>query len=136
MMENIYIRGFIGGVVSIFTYLMGAADALLLALLAMMGIDFVTGVIKAIYLRELSSQKMFIGAARKIGMFFIVAVGNVIDSVLELGGVLRAVTISYFIANEALSMLENWALMGLPVPKRLQDVLKSLRDRGASDKKP
>lgn len=133
MMENIYIRGFLGGVVGIFTYLMGGADAILLALFAMMGIDFVTGIIKAIYLRELSSQKMFIGAARKVGMFFIVAVGNLVDSIMELGGVLRTLTISYFIANEALSMLENWALMGLPVPKRLQDILKSLRDRG--DKK-
>ncbi|MCL2575123.1 MAG: phage holin family protein [Defluviitaleaceae bacterium] len=130
MFENIYIRGFIGGVISLFTYLIGGTDALLLALFAMMGIDFVTGIIKAGVMRDISSYKMFVGAARKIGMFFIVAVGNLVDSVLELGGVLRTITISYFIANEALSMLENWSLMGLPVPKRLQDILKALKDRG------
>jgi len=134
MLENIYLRGFLAGLVSIFTYLIGGTDALLLALFAMMGIDFATGIIKAIYLKELSSQRMFMGAARKVGMFFIVAVGNLTDSLLELGGVLRTLTISYFIANEALSMLENWSLMGLPIPKRLQEILKTIRDREGKSK--
>ncbi|MDR2166712.1 MAG: phage holin family protein [Clostridiales bacterium] len=132
MLENIYIRGIIGGAISLAAYLFGALDALLLALMAMMGIDFVTGIIKAAVLKEVTSQKMFLGGARKIGIFFIVAVSNLVDNILELGGVLRTVTIAYFMANEAISLLENWSLMGLPIPKKLKDVLIQLRDRGKS----
>ena len=130
MMENVYTRGIIAGLVSVLGYLFGGLDAILMALIAMMGIDFVTGLIKAATLKEVTSQKMFTGGARKIGMLLIVAVANLIDGVLELGGVLRTITIAYFIANEGISMLENWSLMGLPIPNRLKDVLLQLRDRG------
>ena len=127
-MENIYIKTIAGAAISLAGYLFGVADALLLALLAMIGIDFITGLIKAVLHKELSSQRMFLGGARKLGMMLIVAVANVIDNVLEMGGVLRAVTISYFIANEGISLLENWSLMGLPVPKKLRSVLGALRE--------
>ena len=134
MLENIYIRGLFGAVISLSAYLFGGADALLLALIAMMGIDFVTGIIKAIALKDLTSQKMFIGGARKIGMMLIVAVANLVDGILELNGVLRSVTIAYFIANEGISMLENWAMLGLPIPGRLRDVLKQLQDKSSKPK--
>jgi len=128
MLENIYIRAIVGAAISLSGYLFGVVDAMLLALLAMMGIDFVTGVIKAVAQKQLSSQRMFIGGTRKLGMMLIVAVANVIDNVLAMGGVLRGVTISYFIANEGISLLENWSAMGLPVPKKLRSVLGALRD--------
>jgi len=131
MFENIYIRSIGAGFISVFSYLFGGADGLILALVAMMGIDFVTGIIKAFVLCEIESQKMFAGGVRKIGMMLIVAVSNLIDGILELGGVLRAVTISYFIANEGISVLENWSLMGLPVPKKLRDILSHLKDKGS-----
>jgi toxin secretion/phage lysis holin len=133
MLENIYIKGIIGGIIGVLVYLFGGADALLVALMAMMGIDFVTGIIKAAVLKEITSQKMFLGGARKIGIFFIVAVANIIDGVLELGGVLRSVTIIYFIANEGVSLIENWSAMGLPIPRKLKEILLQLRDRNGKN---
>ena len=130
MLDNIYIRAIAGAAISLASYLFGVPDALLLALVAMIGIDFVTGIIKAVAQRRLSSQRMFLGGARKLGMMLIVAVANVIDNVLEMGGVLRAVTISYFIANEGISLLENWSELGLPVPKKLSRVLGMMREDG------
>ncbi|MCL2619869.1 MAG: phage holin family protein [Defluviitaleaceae bacterium] len=128
-MGGILIKGLVGVIISVTTYLFGAADNLLLALIAMVGIDFVTGIIKAVVLKELNSKKMFAGGAQKVGVFFVVAVANLIDGVLELGGVLRTVTISYFIANEGMSLLENWALMGLPIPDRLRTILAQLQGK-------
>ncbi|MCL2397512.1 MAG: phage holin family protein [Defluviitaleaceae bacterium] len=126
-MENIYIRGIAGAVIGLASYFFGALDALLTALLAMMAIDFATGIIKAVVFKELDSRKMSLGGARKVGIMLVVAVSNVIDGILELGGLLRTVTISYFIANEGISLLENWSLMGLPVPVKLRNVLAQLR---------
>lgn len=128
-MTGILIKGLIGTTIGISTYLLGAVDNLLLALIAMVGLDFTTGIIKAITLRELDSRKMFFGGLQKIGVFLLVAVANLIDGVLELGGVLRVVTISYFIANEGMSLLENWALMGLPIPDKLKLVLSQLKNK-------
>jgi toxin secretion/phage lysis holin len=129
MLENIYVRAVFAGLISLSAYLFGGLDKLLLALITMMGIDFVTGIIKAIALKDLRSQKVFIGGARKIGMLLIVAAANLIDKILELGGTLRAVSISYFIANEGISVLENWAVMGLPIPKKLSSILSQMKNK-------
>ena len=134
ILENVYIRGIAAAAISLLTYLFGGIDTLMAALVAMMCIDFVTGIIKAVTMRDVSSEKMFMGGAKKIGIMFIIATANIIDNVLELGGVLRSVTISYFIANEGISMLENWSLMGLPVPQRLRNVLRELKGEGSKDK--
>ncbi|MDR2183327.1 MAG: phage holin family protein [Clostridiales bacterium] len=127
MFENVYVRGISAAVISLFTYLFGGLDTLLTALIAMICIDFITGAIKAGVMRDISSEKMFAGGAKKIGIMLIVATANLIDNVLVLGGVLRSITISYFIAGEGISMIENWSQMGLPVPKRLRNVLRELR---------
>ena len=94
-------------------------------------IDFISGIIKAVYLKNLSSNVMFLGGIRKIGIFFIVSAANVLDGVLELNGLLRTLTISYFIANEGVSMLENWSLMGLPIPEKLRNTLLQLKDKNS-----
>ena len=135
MLENIYFRGISVAAISLFTYLFGGMDSLLAALIAMICIDFVTGIIKAIVTRDVSSEKMFAGGAKKIGIVLIVATSNLVDNVLELGGILRTITISYFIANEGISMLENWSLMGLPVPAKLRNVLRELRGDEDKEKK-
>ena len=134
-LENVYIKGATAAAISLFSYLLGGMDSLLAALVAMICIDFATGIIKAIALRDLSSGKMFMGGAKKIGILLIVSTANLVDSVMELGGVLRSVTIAYFIANEGISLLENWSLMGLPVPARLRNVLRELRGQGDRDEK-
>lgn len=125
-MNGILPRGVAGAIIALATYLFGSLDNLLLALIAMIGLDFATGIIKAVVLKEVNSKKMFAGGAQKVGVFLIVAVANLIDGVLALDGVLRAITISYFIANEGISMIENWALMGLPIPDKLREVLAQL----------
>ena len=132
ILENVYIRGIVGAAISLSTYLLGGMDTLLTALVAMICIDFITGIIKATILRDVSSEKMFAGGAKKIGIMFIVTTANLIDSVLEMGGVLRTITISYFIANEGISLLENWSQLGLPVPQLLRNLLRELR--GDNDK--
>ena len=130
ILENVYIRGITAAAISLFTYMLGGLDSLLTALIAMICIDFVTGIIKAVALRDISSEKMFMGGAKKIGIMFIVTTANLIDGVLELDGILRAVTISYFIANEGISLLENWSRMGLPVPQKLRNVLRQFKGEG------
>jgi len=127
MLENVYFRGISAAAISFFSYLFGGMDSLLAALLAMICIDFVTGIIKAAVFSDIASEKMMAGGAKKVGMLLIVAVGNLIDHVLELSGVLRSLVISYFIANEGISMLENWSLMGLPVPGKLKSLLRVLK---------
>jgi len=129
MMENIYVRAIGAGLISLSVYLFGGVDKLLMALMAMMCIDFITGIIKAIALKGVRSQKFFMGGARKIGMLLIVAAANLIDKILELGGTLRTVSISYFIANEGISVLENWAIMGLPIPKKLSVMLGQMKNK-------
>lgn len=128
-MHNMYIRAILGFFVALCSYLFGGLDGLLMALIAMVILDFISGLLKAINYKELTSNKTYKGGIRKIGIFVIVAMGNIIDNALELGGLLRAMTISYFIANEGISILENWSSLGLPVPERLRKVLKQLHDK-------
>ena len=122
------LKSIFGGLVTVGGYLLGARDGMIMALLAMIIIDFISGVIVAIARRELDSRVMYMGGIKKVGILSIVAVGNILDVVLELGGMLRTLTISYFIANEGISLLENWSKIGLPVPEKLKRVLKQLRD--------
>ena len=112
--------------ISLMSYLFGGLDALLLALIAMIAIDFISGVFKAVILRDITSEKMFMGGVKKVGILCIVAVANIVCSVLDKDGLLRSLTISYFIANEGLSLLENWSMLGLPVPPGLRNVLAQL----------
>ncbi|MCL2353219.1 MAG: phage holin family protein [Defluviitaleaceae bacterium] len=99
-----------------------------MALLVMMGLDFITGVIKGIYLKEITSKKVFSGAVKKIGVLCIVAVANILDQTFDIDALLRSITIAYFMTGEALSVLENWGQMGLPIPKKLRGALKQLKD--------
>ncbi|MCL2376819.1 MAG: phage holin family protein [Defluviitaleaceae bacterium] len=135
LLENIYIRGIVAASISLVTYLFGGLDALLSALIAMIIIDFISGFIKALVLKELASDKMLIGGAKKIGIMSIVAVSNIIDSIMEMGGLLRSITISYFIASEGISLLENWSLLGLPVPQKLRNILALLQGDEKEKKK-
>jgi len=127
--QNVYTEGILGALFGIVLYLFGTPDNLLIALIAMIIIDILTGIVKAIALRQVASNRMLIGGARKFGMVCIVVVANVLDSVFEIGGILRTLTISYFIANEGVSILENWSLLGLPIPKKLREVLAALHEK-------
>ena len=90
-------------------------------------LDYVTGVLKGIYLKQLSSETGFRGLLKKIVMFIVIAVAYLIQMLI--GGTipLREVVITFYICNEALSLLENAAVF-VPIPERLKDVLLQLRD--------
>lgn len=113
-----------------FVWLMGGWDTFLIALLTLMGVDYVTGVIKAINKKELSSKKGMDGIAKKIYIMAVVAVAVVCERI----GIptVREMTIVFFVANEALSILENAGQMGLPIPDALKDVLVQLREKKPS----
>lgn len=114
----------IGGVLGVF---LGGMDGLIYALLAFSVIDYVTGIMCAIDKKELSSSVGFKGIARKIIIFSLVEVANILD-VYILGhvGVLRAAVIFFYLSNEGISILENTSKLGLPVPEKLQNILQQL----------
>lgn len=109
-------------------YLFGGMDAMLNILIAFMTIDFISGFTKAWALKEFDSSKFYIGGVKKLGILLIVAVAAQLDSIINIDGMaLRTVAISYYIANEGFSILENWGALGLPLPKALKDALAKLR---------
>lgn len=118
----------IGGVLGVF---LGGMDGLIYALLAFSVIDYVTGIMCAIDKKELSSSVGFKGIARKIIIFSLVGVANILD-VYILGhvGVLRAAVIFFYLSNEGISILENTSKLGLPVPEKLQNILQQLNKEG------
>ena len=121
--------GIIGG---FFSYWLGGWDILLKTIVFLAVVDYITGLIKAVYLKELSSEIGFKGLLKKIVMFIVIATGYIIQGLI--GGTipLREVVIMFYIANEALSLLEN-AAMFIPIPDKLRDVLLQLRDKGDTD---
>lgn len=115
-------------------YVFGAWDGFILALILFIGIDYITGVICAICSKKLSSEIGFRGLLKKIVILLMVAVGNVVDSILGLGGVIRSAVIFFYLANEGISIIENAAILGLPVPDKLRGILEQLRNDDDNDK--
>lgn len=110
-------------------FLFGQMDGLMYALIALMALDYLTGVLVAVAQKELSSKVGFKGIAKKVIILALVAVGHILDThVLGGGAVCRSAVSGFYIANEGISILENAAELGLPLPKKLVDVLKQLRD--------
>ena len=115
-------------------YFLGGCDGLLYALIAFVVIDYITGVMCAIADKSLSSEVGFKGICRKVLIFLLVGIGNIIDvQVLGAPGVLRTAVIFFYLSNEGVSLLENAAHLGLPVPDAIKTVLEQLHDR--SDRK-
>ena len=129
-------RGFMSGFAAAFTYAFGGADKWLLSLLIVVILDYISGVIAAVITHEVNSRKGFAGILKKGLMFCVVAVAHIVDSATGAGGVLRALTIGFLLANESISVLENCGRCGIPLPKKLLDVLEQLKsnnDDGGSD---
>lgn len=112
------------------TYLWGGFDAVFLALVVLACMDYVTGWAAAWVHGRLSSDVGRRGIAKKVGMFVVVAVGNILDQLGGLGEpILRTVAIWWYLANEALSIVENLGEIGVPIPGRLRQALAVLRDK-------
>ena len=111
-------------------YFLGGCDGLLYALIAFVAIDYITGVMCAISDKTLSSEVGFKGICRKVLIFLLVGIANIIDvQVLGSPGVLRTAVIFFYLSNEGVSLLENAAHLGLPVPDAIKTVLEQLHDR-------
>lgn len=112
----------------------GELDGFFYALLAFVVIDYLTGVMCAIADRNLSSEVGFRGIFRKVLIFVMVGAGHILDAqVVGSGDALRTAVIFFYISNEGVSLLENAAHIGLPVPEKLKDVLAQLHDREKGD---
>ena len=110
------------------TYLWGGWDTVLMALVVFATIDYMTGVAAAWARRELSSEIGARGIVKKVGMFVIIAVCNVIDNTGGIGEpILRTAATWWYLANEALSIIENLAEIGVPIPQRIMSALASLK---------
>lgn len=116
-------------------YFLGGCDGLLYALIVFVVIDYVTGVMCAIINRELSSAVGFKGIFRKVLIFLLVGIANIIDvQVIGTGAVLRTAVIFFYISNEGVSLLENAGHLGLPIPEKIKTVLEQLHDRAENGK--
>lgn len=114
----------------------GPVNGLLIALIVFVLTDYVTGFASAVVRKELSSSVGFKGLARKVLIFLIVGIANVLDVyVLGANAVLRTAVILFYMANEGLSIIENAGEIGLPIPKKLRDVLAQLRKKSGEDEK-
>ena len=115
-------------------WFLGGADGFLYALIAFVVIDYITGVMCAIVDKKLSSAVGFKGIFKKVLIFIMVGVGNIIDvQVLGQAGVLRTAVIFFYLSNEGVSMLENAGHLGLPIPAKLKEVLEQLHDRSEKE---
>ena len=115
-------------------WFLGGADGFLYALIAFVVIDYITGVMCAIVDKNLSSEIGFKGICRKVLIFTLVGIGNILDVyVLQDGHVLRMAVIFFYLSNEGVSLLENAAHLGLPVPAKLKDILAQLHKKGDND---
>lgn len=111
-------------------YLLGGLDIALKSLLIIIVIDYVTGILSAIYNKNLNSKIGYKGIIKKISYLFIIALSVIIDNVLGQTGTIRTLVIYFFVANDGLSILENVAEMNIPLPKKLIDVLEQLKKKG------
>lgn len=116
-------------------YFLGGCDGLLIALVVFVVADYFTGVICAIADKKLSSEVGFKGICRKVLIFLLVGIANILDlQVIGTGSVLRTAVIFFYISNEGVSLLENAAHLGLPIPEKMKAVLEQLHDRVENEK--
>ena len=115
-------------------WFLGGCDGLLYALLAFVIIDYITGIMCAIVDKKLSSSVGFKGICRKVLIFLLVGIAHLLDSyVIGNGSILRTAAIFFYISNEGVSLMENAAHLGLPVPVKIKEVLEQLHDRAEKD---
>ena len=111
-------------------YFLGGCDGLIIALICFVTVDYITGLMCAISDKKLSSKAGFKGICRKVLIFTLVGVANIIDiQIIHTGSVLKAAVIFFYLSNEGVSLLENAAHLGLPIPKKLKEVLEQLHHK-------
>ena len=118
----------IADVATVIVYIFGGLDVALQCLLVAIAIDYISGLIKAYETRTLSSKIGMHGILKKVGLLAVVALAVVIDRITGNSGDIRTLVIYYFVANEGLSILENLAAAGVPIPEFVTKALKVLKN--------
>lgn len=127
-------KGFVAVVGTGFTWFFGAWDIALLVLITFMVMDYITGVLRGYINKELSSDVGLRGIARKAVIFIVLIVAVMLDRLLNTGNwVFRTVACYFYIANEGISLLENCAALGLPIPEKVKDALAQLKEGNKKD---
>lgn len=117
-------------------YFLGGCDGLLIALVMFVVMDYISGIMCAIADKTLSSEVGFKGICRKVLIFVLVGIANILDvQVIGTGSVLRTAIIFFYISNEGISLLENAGYLGLPIPEKIKTVLEQLHDRAEREEK-
>jgi toxin secretion/phage lysis holin len=110
-------------------FMLGGVDAFLYTLIAFVAIDYISGVLVAICEKKVSSKVGARGISKKIMLFALIAVANLIDCNLTNTSVLRTATIFFYMSNELISILENADKLGLPVPEKLRNILEQFKKK-------
>ena len=111
-------------------YFLGGMDGLMIALIVFMVLDYITGLMCAIADKKLSSAVGFRGICKKVLILMLVGVAHIVDlHVVGTGDALRSAVVCFYLSNESVSMLENAAHLGLPIPEKLKSVLAQLHGR-------
>ncbi|MBP0956053.1 MAG: phage holin family protein [Oscillospiraceae bacterium] len=117
-----------GGIITAVSGFLGGMDGIMYALLAFISIDYITGVAVAIKQKKLSSEVGFWGLVRKVCIIALVGVAHFVDVyVMHTGDIFRTAIALYYIGNEGVSLLENMGNLGVPLSKKLKDVLEQLK---------
>lgn len=126
-----YVFAGIGGFMGWF---LGGLDGFLYALIVFVVVDYITGLMAAFIQKKLSSETGFKGICKKVVIFCLVGIGHILDAqIIGAGSVLRTAVIFFYLSNEGISIIENVAIIGLPVPQKLIDVLEQLREEKEED---
>ena len=115
------------------SYVYGDMNGLIIALFVVIVLDYITGLVKAGILHELSSEIGFKGILKKMLILLVVAMAHVIDSCVGSGETWRNIAIVFYICNEGISILENTVACGLPVPVKLREILESIEKKGVEE---
>lgn len=108
---------------------LGGWDALLSALMLFIIVEYLTQILVVILNKKISSEVGFCGIAKKVSIFFLVAVGNIIDAlIIQNGSAIRTAVIVFYLSNEGITILENVAVLGLPIPEKLKNILEQLKN--------
>ena len=121
--------GIIGGIIA---NALGGFDGIMIALISVIVLDYLTGIVKAIYTKKLSSEIGFKGIAKKIFIFIIVTLACLVQDIIGDSIPVREIVIMFYIANEGISIIENGAEV-IPIPQKMKDILLQLRDKAEQD---
>ena len=121
------ISNVISVILTFLIYLLGGFDIALKSLLIVIVIDYATGILSAIYNKQINSKVGFKGILKKFSYLLIIALSVIIDNILGQSGTVRTLVIYFFVANDGISILENVAEMNIPLPPKLLETLEQLK---------